>query len=118
MEVENLHCLLLFFTLLLMEQSSASKNTREEIEIELFQNEELMDDIPVTETSIENLKLQVQRLFWKPKGRNAICWAFNVINDNKPTNGKIPQVMRCHLCYKTLMLHNPKIKLRKGLISY
>ncbi len=45
MEVEKLHCLLLFFTLLLMEQLSASKNTKEEIEIELFQNEKLMDYI-------------------------------------------------------------------------
>jgi hypothetical protein len=112
MKVENLHCLLFGFTLLLMEQSSASKNTREETKIELFQNEELMDDILVIETSIENLKLHTQRLFKKPKGRNAICWAFNVVNDNKPIDSKIPQVMRCHLCYKTLVLHNPKIKLR------
>ncbi len=36
----------------------------------------------------------------------------------KPMDGKIPQVMRCHLCYKTLVLYNPRIKLRKGLISY
>jgi hypothetical protein len=41
-----------------------------------------------------------------------------VVNDNKPMDGKIPQVMRCHLCYKTPMLYNPRIKLRKGLISY
>jgi hypothetical protein len=46
-----------------MEQLNASKNTKEEIEIELFQNEKLMDDIPITKTSIENLKLHVQRLF-------------------------------------------------------
>ncbi len=101
-----------------MEQSSASKNSRKEIETELFQIEKLMDVIPITKTSIENLKLHAQRLFWKPKGRYAICLAFNVVNDNKPMDGKIPQVMRCHLCYKTLVLHNPKIKLWKGLISY
>jgi hypothetical protein len=41
-----------------------------------------------------------------------------IINDNKPMDGKILQVMRCHLCYKTVVLHNPKIKPRKGLISY
>ncbi len=91
-----------------MEHSSASKNTRKEIEIELFQSEELMDDIPIIKTEIENLKLHAQRLFWKSKGRHAICWAFNVVNDNKPMDGKIPQVMKCHLCYKTLVLHNPK----------
>jgi hypothetical protein len=63
MEIENLHRLLLFFALLLMVQSSANKNTRKEIEIELFQHEELMDDIPIIKTSTENLKLHVQRLF-------------------------------------------------------
>jgi hypothetical protein len=63
-------------------------------------------------------KLHVQKLFRKPKRRNIICWAFYVVNDNKPMDGKILQVMRCHLCYKTPMLYNPKIKLRKGLISY
>jgi hypothetical protein len=52
MGVENLHCLILFLTLLIMERSSASENTREDIEIEPFQNEELMDDIFVIETSI------------------------------------------------------------------
>jgi hypothetical protein len=118
MEVENLHCLLRFFTLLLMEQSNASKSTRKGNWDWTFQNDELMNDIPITETSIENLNLHAQRLFWKLEGRNAICWAFNIVNDNTPMDGKIPQVVRCHLCYKTLVLHNPKIKLRKGLISY
>jgi hypothetical protein len=56
-------------------------------------------------------KLYVQRLFYKPKGRNAICWAFYVVNDNKPMDRKVPQIMRCRLCYKMLML-------KKGLISY
>jgi hypothetical protein len=32
--------------------------------------------------------------------------------------GKILQVMRCHLCYKTPILYNPRTKPRKGLISY
>jgi hypothetical protein len=43
-----------------MEQSSASENTREEIEIELYQNENLMDDKPIIETSIENLSLEIE----------------------------------------------------------
>jgi hypothetical protein len=33
--------------------------------------------------------------------------------DNKPMDGKIPQIVRCHLCYKTPVLYNPKINLRK-----
>jgi hypothetical protein len=41
-----------------MEHSSASENTRKEIKIEPFQNEELMDDIHVTKTLIENLSLE------------------------------------------------------------
>jgi hypothetical protein len=40
------------------------------------------------------------------------------VNDNEPMDGKIPQIMRCHLCYKTFVLYNPRIKLKKGLISY
>jgi hypothetical protein len=43
-----------------MEQSSASENTSEKIEIEPFQNEELMDNILVTETSIDNLSLETK----------------------------------------------------------
>jgi hypothetical protein len=42
-------------TKLLMEQLSASENIVEQIDIEPFQNEKLMDDISIIETSIENL---------------------------------------------------------------
>jgi hypothetical protein len=87
-----------------------------------------MDDILVTKTSIENLSLEIKasrvsennnerfilnlqnlhakRFFWKFEGRNAICWAFYAVYDNKLVDGKIPQVMRCHLCYKTLVLYS------------
>jgi hypothetical protein len=34
--------------------------TRKEIEIEPFQNEELMDDIPIIVISIENLNLEIE----------------------------------------------------------
>jgi hypothetical protein len=43
-----------------MEQSRASEKIREEIEIELFQNEELMNDTPITKTSIENSNLEIE----------------------------------------------------------
>jgi hypothetical protein len=59
----------------------------------------------------------VQRLLWKPHGRNAICWAFYEVNDNKLVDGKVSQIMQCFLCYKILVPFNPKTKLRKGLIS-
>jgi len=48
----------------------------------------------------------------------SICWAFYVVNDNKPMDAKIPQVMRFHLCYNTHVLYNPRTKTRKGLVSY
>ncbi len=41
-----------------------------------------------------------------------------MVNDNKPVDGKILQVMRCHLCYKTLVLYSIKTKLRKVINSY
>jgi hypothetical protein len=43
-----------------MGQSSVSENTRKEIKIERFRNENLMDDIFVTKTSIENLSLETE----------------------------------------------------------
>jgi hypothetical protein len=60
--------------------------------------------------------LHAQRLFWKLEGRDAICWAFYSINDNKLVDGKILQVMKYHLCSKTLVLYDLRTKLRKGLI--
>jgi hypothetical protein len=41
-----------------------------------------------------------------------------VVNDNKQMDVKTPRVVRCHLCYKTLVLYNPRTKLSNGLISY
>ncbi len=120
-----------------MEQSNANENTREEIENE---NEILMDDILISKHSIKNLsleieaskacesnneifilnlqKLHVQRLFWKPKKRNAICWVFYVVNDNKSMDGKVPQVMKCNLRYKTPMLYNPRTRLKNGDMNF
>ncbi len=64
-------------------------------------------------------KLHIQRKFWKPKGRNALCWSFFCINDNKLVNLEQPQIRRCLLCYNALMnVSNRKMQARKGLISY
>jgi len=53
------------------------------------------------------------------KGKMQIVGLFYVVNDDKLVDGKVPQVMRCHLyCCKTFVLYNPRTKLRKGLISY
>jgi hypothetical protein len=69
-----------------------------------------MDDIPITIISIENLSLEIETSMasesnderfilkltetTKTKGRNTICWAFYVVNDNKLVDGKILQIMR------------------------
>jgi hypothetical protein len=68
----------------------------------------------------ENLeKLYVQRIKWKlGHNRNATCWAFYYVNDNKEVDVKFLQIIRCiELCYINLMLvFNMKIQARKGLI--
>jgi hypothetical protein len=58
--VEYFVLIVVILTLFLMEQSSANENTRKEIEIGPFQNEEMMDDIPIIETSIEKLSLEIE----------------------------------------------------------
>jgi hypothetical protein len=40
-------------------------------------------------------KLHAQRLFWKPNNRNALCWAFDYVNDNKKVDLITLQIMHC-----------------------
>ncbi len=35
-------------------------------------------------------KLHAQRVFWKRNNKNALCWAFYHVNDNKEVNVKTP----------------------------
>jgi len=68
-----------------------------------------------------NKRLQVlhaQRLFGKPYGINAICWAFYVVNDNTQIDGKVLQVMRCMICHNEYVPFIAKTKLKKRIISY
>jgi len=58
--------------------------------------------------------LHVQKLFWKPYGKNAIFWAFHVIYDNTQVDGKVLQV----ICHRKYVLFIAKTKLKKGIISY
>jgi hypothetical protein len=65
------------------------------------------------------MKLHAQRAFWRRNSRNALCWAFYCVNDNKEVNVIIPQTMRCILCHNNPILNvNPKMQARKGLITY
>jgi hypothetical protein len=68
----------------------------------------------------ENLKkLHAQGLFWKPSNKNALCWAFYYVNDNKEIDLTSLQVMCRIICYKNLILNlNSRNQARRGLIIY
>ncbi len=92
---------------------------------EIFQNVSLEEE-PFPETSQGNESLQTplniipksdqenvnqrihvlhaQRLFWKPCGKNALCWAFYVINDNTQVGGKVPQSDALHVMSQRVCL--------------
>jgi hypothetical protein len=63
--------------------------------------------------------LHVQRSFWRANSKNALCWAFDCVNDNKKINITTPQTMCCIICHNNPVLNlNPKTQARKGLIIY
>jgi hypothetical protein len=57
-------------------------------------------------------------MFWKPHGRNALCWAFYVVNDNTQVDDKVLQVMHYMICHNEYVPFIAKTNLRKGVISY
>ncbi len=64
-------------------------------------------------------KLHAQIVFWKRNNKNALCWTFYCVNDNKEVNVIIFQTMCCIFCHNNPILNvNPKIQARKGLIIY
>ncbi len=64
-------------------------------------------------------KLHAQRSFWRSNNKNALCWTFHCVNDNKEVNVITPQTIHCILCHNNPILNvNPKIQARKGLIIY
>ncbi len=63
--------------------------------------------------------MHLQRSFWRANNKNALCWAFYCVNDNKKVNAITPQTMCCIICHNNLILNlNPKTQARKGLIIY
>ncbi len=63
--------------------------------------------------------LHAQKVFWKRNSKNALCWAFYCVNDNKEVNVTTLQIMHSIFCHNNLILNvNPKIQARKGLIIY
>ncbi len=64
-------------------------------------------------------KLHVQINKWKGHNRNATCWAFYCVNNNKEVDMKFPQNMKCIFCYISLLLvSNLKTQARKCLSLY
>jgi hypothetical protein len=69
----------------------------------------------------ENLKkLYVQRIKWKlGHNRNATCWPFYCVNDNKKVDVKFLQIMKYILCYiNPMLVSNIKTQAKKNLILY
>jgi hypothetical protein len=64
-------------------------------------------------------KLHAQKVFWKRNSKNALCWEFYCVNDNKEVNVRTLQIMHCIVCHKNPILNvNLKIQARKRLITY
>ncbi len=36
---------------------------------------------------------------WRGNNKNALCWSFYCVNDNKTIDNKCHQLMRCFFCY-------------------
>ncbi len=94
-----------------MEQSSQKENTCDvfmnevRIEDEMLLKLEEMGSFQIEgsrhlEMNEKNFKkLHAQRNFWRGNSRNALCWAFYCVNDNKELNVTTFQTMRCILCH-------------------
>jgi hypothetical protein len=56
---------------------------------------------------------------WRHDSRNALCWLFYYVNDNKLVDVKCSQLMRCIICYVSpISITNAKTQIRKALILY
>jgi hypothetical protein len=64
-------------------------------------------------------KLHAQKIFWRGNNKNALCWAFYCVNDNKKINVANFQTMHYILCQKNPILNvNPKNQAKKRLIIF
>lgn len=64
-------------------------------------------------------KLHVQRNKWRPRNKNDLCQSFYYVNDKTKMDGKIPQIMKCYMCYKNpIDFSNSRIQLGTCIIIY
>jgi hypothetical protein len=60
-----------------------------------------------------------RRTLWRGYNGNSLCWAFYCVNDGKEVKATSHQVMRCILCYDSVVnILNVRTKKRKWLITY
>jgi hypothetical protein len=110
-----------------MEQSSKNENTCDiymnEVKMEYEPLLELQENINLQENEnlqIEgsrnpkmneekmkkNLKmLHAHKSSWRGNNRNALCWAFYCVNDNKEVNVTTPQTIHCIFCHSNSILN-------------
>jgi hypothetical protein len=51
--------------------------------------------------------------------KNALCWSFYFVCDNKLMDVKCFQLMKCIFCYaSSILITNAKTQAKKGLILY
>jgi hypothetical protein len=66
----------------------------------------------------ENLENYIFKKKWGHDSRNALCWSFYCVNDNKLVDIKCSQLMRCIIYASLILIMNAKTQARKGLILY
>jgi hypothetical protein len=114
-----------------MEQSFENENTSDvfmnevRIENELLLELEEMGTLQTKRNRNKKMnennikKLHAQKIFWRRNNRNALCWAFYCVNDNKEVNVIVFPAIRCILCHNNPILNvNPITQARKRLIIY
>lgn len=64
-------------------------------------------------------KLHAQRNKWRPHNKNDLCQSFYYVNDKTKMDGKVPQFMKCYMCYKNpIEISNSRMQLRTCIIIY
>jgi hypothetical protein len=64
-------------------------------------------------------KVTCTKIIWKLHSKNALCYAFFFVNDNKEVDLTTLEIMHYIFCYNSLILNsNPKNQAKRGLIIY
>jgi hypothetical protein len=65
--------------------------------------QEIIDSNEINEME-ENLQtFHVQRKIWRKHNMNAIYWAFHCVHDDKKIDPGNPSIMKCLVCYNSLV---------------